>query len=262
MSASTTASSGMGGRGTLTRGSGCLYSQRGKDLRWGSLIGGGVLAAFGLSRRSKAGLAIAAAGGALVYAGARADAKAASQASGSVIINCSPEEAYRRWRNLADLPRFMHHLESVTVLDDRRSRWVAFGPGGARVQWTAEIFEDRPGELLAWRSADGEAIDMSGRVTFRRAIGNRGTLLTAVTHFDNMLSTTGQALSTVFGRDPAFLMQQDLRRFKALLEAGEIPTTQGQPHGPRSAIIGAVRSLNPDRDMSVERGMAENRSIA
>jgi uncharacterized membrane protein len=253
----------MGTSATVSRSSSnYLHSQRGADLRWGSLIGGGVLAAFGLSRRSKAGLAIAAAGGALAYAGARANAGTAPEANGSVVINCSPDEAYRRWRNLADLPQFMHHLESVTVLDDRRSRWVAVGPAGARVEWTAEIFQERPGELLAWRSVEGSEIDLSGRVTFRPATGNRGTLLTATTHFENAISAAAQSLATIFGKDPSFLMQQDLRRFKALIEAGEIPTIEGQPHGPRSAAIGAMRLLDPDRDMSVAGTLADQRTIA
>src|SRR4051812_22284164 len=78
-----------------------------------------------------------------------------TQVKKSIIINRSPEELYRFWRDFENLPRFMNHLESVRVLDDKRSHWVAKAPAGTSVEWDAEIIEDRPGELIAWRSLAG-----------------------------------------------------------------------------------------------------------
>src|SRR4030095_15214410 len=95
----------------------------------------------------------------------------------SVTINRSPEEIYRFWRDLQNLPRFMKHLESVRATGDRRSHWAAKAPAGRTVEWDAEITEDRQNELIAWRSLEGSDVDSVGSVRFERAPGGRGTIV-------------------------------------------------------------------------------------
>ncbi|HET6933462.1 MAG TPA: SRPBCC family protein [Candidatus Angelobacter sp.] len=215
--------------------------------KWGALIGGSALALLGLTRRSKAGLALAAAGGALAYAGTRVEAGPRELvARSSIVVNCSREEAFRFWRNFENFPLFMRHLESVTQTGNRRSRWIALGPMGYRVTWDAEIVAERDNELISWRSLAGSEIDVDGFVEFTRATGDRGTLVNVTIIYSPPAGGIGHAVAKMFGKDPNFLMRQDLRRFKALIETGEIPTTEGQSHGPRSATTAAARLINPD----------------
>src|SRR5688500_3633109 len=98
----------------------------------------------------------------------------AIQVTKAITINATPEEAYRLWRNFENLPQFMAHLESVRVMDERRSYWKAKAPLGATVEWTAEITEDRPNELIAWRSLESADVRNSGRVRFTPLSGDRG----------------------------------------------------------------------------------------
>jgi len=231
--------------------------------RWGVMIGGGALAVYGLTRRSPLGLALAAGGGALAYSGSRLNSlqreffAQSSVAQSSVLVNASREEVYRFWRNFENLPRFMHHLEAVEVKSDRRSRWTAIGPVGARISWDAEIVNERENESITWHSLPGSDIEIDGAVEFRQAPGNRGTLVEAWIHFQPPAGAAGQAIAKVFGQDPSFLMEQDLRRFKALMETGEIPTIEGQSHGPRDVMTGAARALNPDRPLRRQPGMTQ-----
>lgn len=216
------------------------------------LIAGGALAVFGLSRRTTPGFVLAAAGGALAYAGWRTNfpQQDESLARGSVLVNCSPEEAYGRYRKFEELPNFMYHLKSVTKTGERQYRWVALGPVGIPIQWDAEIVDERENEFLSWRTLPGSELTAAGSVRFEKAPGGRGTIVTAITHFDHPAGKLGHAIARLFGKDPSFLIQQDLRRFKSLIEAGEIATTEGQTHGPRS-LKGVVAKLaDPDRPRS------------
>lgn len=226
--------------------------------RWGALAAGSALAILGLTRRSKTGLALAVGGGLLAVAGSRLNTLPSHLvASSTMQINCSPQQAFELWRNFENLPLFMHHLDSVSVLGDRRSRWVAAGPLGSRIHWDAEIVAERPGELISWRSLPGSDIDVDGYVEFRQAPGNRGTFVSANVIYSPPAGTIGGAIARLLGKDPSFLLRQDLRRLKALIEAGEIPTVEGQSHGPRSRVVAAARAFDPDQAIRRDAGMRE-----
>ncbi|HET9183169.1 MAG TPA: SRPBCC family protein [Candidatus Angelobacter sp.] len=225
-------------------------------LRWGALVGGGVLAALGLTRRSKTGFVLAGGGGILAYAGSRVKSSPAHfVASSTMQVNCSPQQAYEFWHNFENLPLFMRHLDNVSILGGARSRWVAAGPLGSHIQWDAEIVADRPGELISWRSLPGSDLDVDGYVEFRNAPGNRGTFISANVIYSPPAGKIGRTVAKLLGKDPNFLMRQDLRRLKALMEAGEIPTVEGQSHGPRSRLVAAARVLNPDQPISRDAGL-------
>jgi uncharacterized membrane protein len=212
----------------------------------------------GLTRRSPAGIPVVAAGGALLYYGLKASSvPQEAHARGVVVVNVSAEEAYRFWRDFENLPRFMRHLESVSVLGERRSRWVAIGPLGSRFTWDAEIISERPHEMIYWRSLPGSELELEGYVEFRPATGNRGTVVESRVHYLPPAGSIGKAFAKLLGKDPSFVMQQDLRRFKALVETGEIPTTAGQPHGPRDFATAAARVLDPDRPLRRGTGLRE-----
>ncbi|HET7891516.1 MAG TPA: SRPBCC family protein [Candidatus Sulfotelmatobacter sp.] len=216
------------------------------------LIAGAALAVFGLSRRSTPGFLLAAAGGALAFTGWRINFPRQDEflARGSVLINCSSEAAYVRYRKLEELPTFMHHLKSVTKTGERQYRWVALGPLGIPIQWDAEIVDERENEFLSWRSLPGSELTAAGSVRFEKAPADRGTIVTAITHFDHPAGNLGYAVAKLFGKDPSFLIQQDLRRFKSLIETGEIATTEGQTHGPRSLKGTAAKLADPDRPLA------------
>jgi uncharacterized membrane protein len=201
---------------------------------------------------------LAAGGGALAFAGAKASTTPGEQiARSSVIVNTTPESIYQFWRNFENLPLFMHHLHSVTVLDDRRSRWVAQGPLGSRIHWEAEIVDEKANELIAWQSLPDSDVRVDGMVEFRSAPGKRGTLIDATISYQTRAGKVGAKIAKMLGKDPNWLMRQDLRRLKALLEAGEIPTVEGQSHGPRSTVAAVARVIDPDRPITRESNLGE-----
>ena len=215
--------------------------------RWGAIIGGGALAVYGISRRSKSGVALATAGGLLAYGGTRIPAEPKElHAEASFIVNVPPEEAYRFWLNLENLPRFMSHLESVRDLGNRRSEWIARGPLQTPIQWTAEITDQRENQWIVWRTEPGSVIPNNGSVQFRRAPGNRGTQVTVAIQYTLPAGPLGKAAAMMFGKDPSQTVREDLRHFKQLLETGEIATTVGQPHGRRSLFVKAKHAVMKD----------------
>jgi uncharacterized membrane protein len=153
----------------------------------------------------------------------------------TVAVLKSPEECYAFWRDLSNLSRVSEKLESVVALDERRSHWVMKGPRGTRIEWDSELTEDRPNERLAWRSLPGSDVTHAGVVRFARAPGNRGTFVTVMMHYQAG-GRAGRSVSQLLRRDPDTALREDLRRFKSLIEAGEIPTTRGQPSGRRSLL--------------------------
>lgn len=140
-------------------------------------------------------------------------------------INRPIHEVYQFWRNFENLPRFMRHLESVEVLDGRRSRWRAKAPAGMTVEWEAEILQDREQEWIAWRSLEGSQVPNSGSVRFTPAPGGRGTEVRVQLQYSPPAGRVGRLVAKLFGEEPELQVREDLRRFKQLMETGEIPVS-------------------------------------
>jgi uncharacterized membrane protein len=209
----------------------------------GLLLGAGALIAYGLSRRSKSGTVLATAGGVLAFKAATSKSSlTSSSAKATFLVNSSPQKAYDLWRNFENLPRFMRHLKSVRVLDNDRSEWIAEGPLDREVRWTAQITEDRQNERISWRSLPDSEIENSGSVEFRADPQKRGTFVTAEVQYSLPGGSVTLGLATLAGKHPEFVVREDLRSFKALVEAGETPTTAGQTHGPRG-VHGHVEQI-------------------
>jgi uncharacterized membrane protein len=138
----------------------------------------------------------------------------------AIAINRPREEIYHFWRNFENLPRFMDHLEAVHVLDENRSHWVARGPAGTRVEWEAEIHNEIPNELIAWRSLPGSEVDHAGSVHFS-PIHDNGTEVRVILRYDPPAGKVGAAVAKLFGEEPSQQVAEDLRRFKQVMEAGE-----------------------------------------
>jgi len=141
----------------------------------------------------------------------------------SVTINRPRAELFAFWRDLTNLPHFMENVERVDRIDDKRSHWVVKAPGGRSVEWDAGIVEEREGELIAWASAEGADVPNSGRIEFRDA-GARGTVVTATILYDPPAGMIGKVVAKLFQREPAIQARRDLRRFKQLMETGEVAT--------------------------------------
>ncbi len=210
--------------------------------RWASLVGGGAMVLMGLKQRSLRGVLTALAGGGLIYQGAskKSTLQQAQEAIGiskdikvekTVTINKPADELYRFWHDFENLPTFMKHLKSVTVQDNKRSHWVATAPLGASVEWDAEILEDRENEFISWASVEGADVENSGFVRFTKAPGNRGTEVKVVLEYSPPGGALTAAFAKLFGEEPEQQIGDNLRHFKMLMEAGEIATTEGQPHG-------------------------------
>jgi uncharacterized membrane protein len=233
----------------------------GKLERWLSLVAGGALAAYGLKRRSVPGGTAALAGAALLYRGAtghcdlyqalgvnRADHQSADRHGTGILADRESDtrqqlggtagihveefiliqkplgEVFRFWRNFENLPTFMNHLESVSVREEGTSHWVAHGPAGVKVEWDARIINEIHHKLIAWQSLEGSMVSTAGSVNFRRT--HRGTEVRVKLQYNPPAGKLGAAVAWLFGEEPNVQIQEDLRRFKQLMETGTVPATE------------------------------------
>jgi uncharacterized membrane protein len=199
-------------------------------------------------RRTWPGLSLAALGAALVYRGAtghwsvyqalgantnelgrrKVHTDRAIKIEKSITINRPAEDLYRFWRNLENMPRVMKHLESVVVKDDRHSHWVAKAPLGLKVEWDAEVISEIPNELIGWRSVGMGDVDSAGSVHFEAAPGDRRTVIRVIVQYDPPAGLVGAAMAKILGEDPEGQVEEDLGRFKQLMEGQSIPIQAGQ----------------------------------
>jgi uncharacterized membrane protein len=161
----------------------------------------------------------------------------------TITIKRPRNEVYGFWHNFENLPRFMAHLESVQVLDNNRSRWKAKAPAGTTVEWEAETIEDRPNELISWRSMPDASIPNSGSVRFKDAPGDRGTEIHVELRYDPPGGKVGALIAKLFGEEPQQQVKGDLRRFKQVMETGEIVHSD-------SSIHSGMHPAQPAEDLS------------
>ncbi|WP_232429405.1 SRPBCC family protein [Noviherbaspirillum autotrophicum] len=238
----------------LASGIGLLSQSRRQPWLWARVAGDAMdLALLGMAARSAASqrrrLALTAAAVAGVAAlDILAGMKYRQQATGhgvqrtmlhvekSITINRSAEECYRFWHDFENFPSFMKHLDTVQITGENRIHWKAKGPAGTHVEWDAELIADEPGQYIAWHSLQGADVDHSGSVHFEHAPGGRGTIVRVVLQYNPPGGTAGAWIARLFGEAPEQQIDEDLRRFKWLIETGEVPTTVGQPSGPRGMV--------------------------
>lgn len=219
----------------------------GETERWISGVFGGLLIVLGLRRRGffgklltvgSGGLAIARAvsGHSFVYDRFGVSSAGLGKGNGitilkSVTVNRPIDEVYAYWRDFENLPKFIDHLDAVVLLGNGRSHWDMRGPNDIRVEWDAEIIDDRRNDLISWRSLQGSQVDQSGSVHFKPAPAGRGTEVRLKMRYVPPGGVAGFAVAKALAKITDQQVAEDLRRFKQLLEAGTVPTTAGQPHG-------------------------------
>ncbi len=223
--------------------------------RWISIAGGALLAANGM-RRGRKGIFEMALGGFMMRRGVTgkcelyralgmrtAPSNAALsyelgiRARSAITIAQPRDRVYAFWRQLENLPRFMRHLVSVEPRAEKRSHWVVEGPMKRKFSWDAELINDIPNELIAWKSLPGADLDSAGSVRFSDAPGGRGTQVHVELQYNPPAGVAGAYVAKLFGVEPEQEMDADLRRLKQMLEAGEIASTTGQPKGDRHTSI-------------------------
>lgn len=244
-------------------------------------IAGGAMAAYGLRRRSASGLILTLAGAALVHRGGTghcntyqalgistdhssdhkgsergADVARDVHVEKSIIIDKSPDELYSFWRDFENLPRFMDHLESVNSVGFNRWHWVAKGPVGTRPEWDAEIYNEKPNELIAWRSLAG-TVTNAGSVHFEPAPGERGTQVKVVLNYNAPGGKVSALLAKLFGQEPGQMIEGDLRRLKQILETEEIASVEGQTSG-RDAVKSSTDAESSHESTSASMTPAGN----
>lgn len=222
----------------------------GQTERWASAVGGGALALYGITRGSLGGIALALVGAALVQRGysghcnlyeavgfstgddaslrnsenVSVPAERGTKVEKSVTINRPASELYAFWRNFENLPQFMNHLESVRSIGGERTHWVAKGPAGTKVEWDAEVYNEKPNELIAWRTLEGSQVSSAGSVRFEES-PNGGTIVRVSLKYDPPGGKLGALVARLFGENPERQIDEDLDRFKQLMDKGGSSTT-------------------------------------
>ncbi|HEY3500447.1 MAG TPA: SRPBCC family protein [Polyangiaceae bacterium] len=148
----------------------------------------------------------------------------------SITIRREPPEVYRFWRDVSNLPQFMHHVQHVTEAPGGHTSWVARGPLGRTLEWRADIVDDRPGERIAWRSPEDSDLPNHGAVLLRRAPHDRGTEVHLTLAFEPPGGLIGMKLARLFGEIPEQQLHADLRRLKQILETGEVVRSDASIH--------------------------------
>src|SRR5215510_10152463 len=162
----------------------------------------------------------------------------------AVTVNAPPGRLYAFWRKVESLPSLFENIVSLHVLDDRRSHWSLRAPGGVTLEWDAEITADRKNEMIGWRSLHGADLDNAGYVRFERATGGRGTLVRVALQYNPPAGKFGAVLSTILGEKPSSQIEEALRKFKQLMEAGEVATTTEE--GKRAPSTETVDTASED----------------
>jgi len=144
----------------------------------------------------------------------------------TVVVDRDPNTVYSFWRRLENLPRFIKHVESVSAMNGSRSHWIAKGPFGRKIEWDAEIVEDKPGHHIAWRSLDGSPIRHSGAVGFLPLDEGRATEVKVSMQYEPVQGALQEAVSKLLGDDPRKQMREDLEQFKKVMEGETRRTSQ------------------------------------
>ena len=219
--------------------------------RLGSLAAGAGLAVYGLSRRSLGGVLLALLGGALIkrgvtghcdmYAALGVNSRKLNTETGvpgnrgikvvkSIVVGRPAQEVYRYWRKLENLSRFMAHVKSVTEIDERRSAWVVKGPMGSDIEWTAQILTDREGELISWESLPGAEVQNAGSVRFE-TVGDGQTEVRVSLQYLPPAGVVGATVAKMFGEAPEQQLEEDLGRFKKLIEQDAVAAVAAEHTG-------------------------------
>jgi uncharacterized membrane protein len=165
----------------------------------------------------------------------------------SALIHADADDLYRMWRDVEAAPLWQEQIKKVSRTGEATSHWVMRSRAEDKdkdrdktIEWDSEVLKDEPGRRIAWQSIGGES-ENAGEVVFEPSPGGKATMVTVLQEF--RMGKLASAWETIVGRNPKQAVIENLRHFKALAETGEIPRTQGQPHGPRGTIARIKKSM-------------------
>jgi uncharacterized membrane protein len=167
----------------------------------------------------------------------QSDMKASAKSVGknvsqfAITIGRNVDEVYSFWRDFKNLSNFMKDLKSVQILSPKASHWTVELKSGIQAQWDANITQEVPNEMISWRSVEGSEVDTTGSVSFKRAPAGQGTVVSVMIDYEIPGGKLAEIATKFMGEDGDTLTQINLHRLKALLETGDIPTTEGQSSG-------------------------------
>ena len=211
---------------------------------WGAMLAGMALSIYGWTRKSASGAALGVAGVAIALKAASAG-PITDLIGTEITTRCSfmimrdPSELYVAWKDFERAPQWMEETESITKIDDRHVRWTRSHPGTGTLEWTTEITEDVPNQVLAWRIVPGGDYDVRGRVEFGELGPSRGTEVVSSLTYRLHAGLLHSATAMIIGEDPQRKVRENLLRFKTLMEAGETATVHGKTAG--------ARKINPTK---------------
>lgn len=206
--------------------------------RIGSVAAGAGLVLYGASRKSLGGILIALLGGALIRRGVTGHCdmyeklglnssqlntetgvpgNKGIKVTRTITVDRAPQDVYRFWRNLENLPKFMEHVQSIRVIDDRRSHWVVKGPAGSDFEWTAQILTDRENSLISWESLPGAEVQNAGSVRFEPVNNGLSTEVKVSMQYLPPAGVIGATVAKLFGEAPDQQLEEDLDRFKEII---------------------------------------------
>lgn len=163
----------------------------------------------------------------------------------AITVRRPPEEVYVFWHDFENLPRFMEHLEKIAVTGRTTSRWTAKAPAGRTIAWDAQITDEAPGRFISWRSVKGADIQNAGLVTFEPAPGGRGTEVRLDLRYGTPGDGLGDVVAKLFGEEPEQQVRDDLRRFKQVIETGEVVRSEATPEGTKTSRLFKQREAQP-----------------
>ncbi|WP_310571979.1 SRPBCC family protein [Gemmatimonas sp.] len=222
------------------------YVNVGATERIASAVAGGFLTMFGLRRRGTVGYGMALLGAEMLYRGASGHCKTYSMLGvstkeyvepgvpaevdhersisvrQSVYVERPREELFAMWRDFSRLPLFMDHLERVEVISPTHSHWVVAGPAGSKVEWDAEIVDERENEWIAWRTVEPAQVPNNGTVMFCE-MSDGGTDVFVTLEAQPPAGKFGDLVARMFGRAPNRQVRKALERFKEMAEGRITP---------------------------------------
>ncbi|AUX44167.1 uncharacterized protein SOCE26_056300 [Sorangium cellulosum] len=136
----------------------------------------------------------------------------------TITVYAPVREVFLAFIQFESFPQFMSHLRQVEMKGDGRMGWTAVGPAGIPVSWDAELTQLVPNEVVAWRSLPGELIESEGIVRLEAC--PEGTRVDVTMSYRSPAAELGDAVAMLFGAEPERAMDEDLLRFKGLLEQG------------------------------------------
>jgi uncharacterized membrane protein len=169
----------------------------------------------------------------------------------AVTVDAAIADVFALWDGFQGLPRFMQDAADVQLTGERQSHWTVTGPGNTSLEWDARITDRQQNQHITWHTEEGAPVTAHGSVRFREAPGNRGVQVLFEAEFDPPGAGVGDLIAAPLAKAMSAKLGSDLRRFKQLVELGEIVHSDDSiipgpnPAQPVAEVPPGIRRLGP-----------------